>query len=623
MSPTTLRFDAPVESVPRPVWQLFARYAGPHRLILGVAVSASLLYPLLSLLPVYLLHIAIDGVLLGEPTAGISNDLLERLGNQPLGQLLAVSALMVAVATVAAGASVISTLTWGRFAQAVQHTLRLDAYAAVQHRGVSFVDQQQTGQLMSILNDDVAECNRLLERFLKDILETSARFVGIGLMLLVLHWQLAILALCVLPVMGLLARWFVARIRPLYAELRQRVGAFNARVENSLAGMEVVTANAGGAFERGRVRDRSRDIYDAQWNVIASQAGFFPTISAINWWAFGGLLALGGYWYRSGPPLVFTEELSLGVLVAFLLYNQQLATPLLQASHLVDVYYEARAAVARIFVLFDGENDLPESTSPTESVLDGTIELSGVRFTYPDSETPTLRNIDLTVPAGSTVGIVGPTGSGKTTLLALLLGFYEPDEGSIRYDECDLRELDLRSVRLDIGYVSQDPYLFTGTIRENVTYPGRDVSDEAIERALNTASAWEFVESLPDGLETEIGQAGTGLSGGQRQRLAMARALVTEPAILLFDEATNHLDLATEAAIQGSVATHHGDRTTIAVAHRLASVRHADQIVVLDDGEIVEQGTHSELVRRGGRYAGLWQAGSDPDEIPVSPLPDT
>lgn len=618
MSTDRLRFDAPVDDVPRPVLQLFARYAGPHRVLLGCAVLASLAYPALALLPVYLLHVAIDGVLLGEATGGPSAWVTSRLGDGTGQRLLGLAAVMVALATAAAVLSVISSLAWGRFAQEVQHALRNDGFAAVQRRGVAFVERHQTGQLMSILNDDVSECNRLLERFLKDIVETAARFVGIGIILLALHWQLAILTAAVLPVMAAVARWFVSRIRPLYAELRQRVGVFNAGVENALSGMEVVTASGAGSYERERIRTRSRDVYDAQWRVVRAQAGFFPAISALNWWTFGALLAVGGYWYRSGPPLFFTRELSLGILVAFLIYNQQLATPLMQASHLVDVYYEARAAVARIFVLFEEEGSARGDRRPTPITNIGDIELEGVHFSYPGEPSPALTGVSLVVEQGTTIGVVGPTGSGKTTLLSLLLGFYDPDVGRIRVGDRDLRELDPESFRAQVGYVPQEPYLFTGTVRENVAYPGRDVPDEAIENALRMAQAWAFVSALPEGLETEIGQAGTMLSAGQRQRIAIARALLEDPPLLLLDEATNNLDLTTEAALQRSITRRDGERTTITVAHRLASVRHADLIVVLDEGQIVEQGNHADLVGRDGPYARLWEAAFAGEDVPAS-----
>ncbi len=608
MSTDALHLDAPVNTVSNPVFQLFRWYAGPHRRLLAFAICASLAYPVLAILPVYFLHVAIDGVLLGDGPIG-SLDWLMRTGmDDPTNQLLVIGALIATVALVAAALGLISTIAWGRFAQQVQHELRVDAFTAVQERGVAFVEDQQTGQLMSILSDDIAECNRLLERFVKDILETGARFVGVGLLLLILHWQLALLAIIVFPVIGAVARRFIRLVRPLYAQLRQRVGAFNAAVENAFAGIDVVVASAGEQFERDRIHDRSRDIYDAQWRVIIAQAGFFPTVGVLNWWTFAGLLMLGGYWYRFGPPLVFTQELSLGVLVAFLLYNQQLATPLAQASHLVDVYLEARAAVSRILIL------LPENTTPVERKhhetieLDGHVAMEGVRFTYLDETDPTLHDIDLTVRPGETVGIVGPTGSGKTTLLRVLLGFYEPESGHVRFDGQDLRALNHTAVRECVGYVPQTPYLFTGTVRENVVYPGRNVADKAVERALRRAQAWSFVRELPDGIHSQVGQGGARLSAGQCQRIAIARALLDDPTVLILDEATNNLDLATETALQRSLEQTASRRSTVAVAHRLASVRHADEIVVLDEGEIVERGTHEELVEHGGQYAGLWGA---------------
>lgn len=612
MSTGALRLDAPIQSVSRPVLRLFREYAPPHRHVVTVSLLASLVYPILSLAPVYLLQTAIDGVLLGEGPVTVPGLPTTWIPTSPALQLWVLASGMVLTALLAAGLSVVATLGWGKFAQEVQHALRVDAFAAVQRRGLSFVETQQTGQLMSVLNDDVEECNRLLERFLKDLIETAVRVGGIVAVLFMLHWQLAMVALAAVPPMILLSRWFVGRIRPLYASLRQRVGILNARLENVLNGFHVVKAADGDAFERRRVRARSGDVYDAQWRVIRAQAAFFPSISAINWIAFGALVVIGGYWYHAGPPGLFTKDVTLGVLVAFLLYNQQLSTPLTQATHVLDVYYEARAAVARIFVLFDddGTDEPPDSNELGDDRL-APIEIDDLEYTYPDSNSPAIASMSVRIAPGETVGIVGPTGSGKTTFLRLLLGFLDPDAGEIRVGGRPLQERDHRTYRRRIGYVSQTAYLFTGTVRDNVIYPDRDLSETTIKAALETAKAWEFVAALPEGLKTTVGQDGATLSGGQRQRLTLARELAGQPQLLLLDEATNNLDMATEADVLTALADSDDRRTTVMVAHRLSSVRHADTIIVLDGGRVVQQGSHQELLEQPGPYATLWGKTAD------------
>ena len=612
MSDSILRFDETTTDTERPIVHLFARYASENRLILSAAIFASFLSPLFALAPIYLMQLTIDGILLAETSPWI-------LGfssvTSTLGQLLMMAGLMIGTVLIAALLAIVSTLSWGRFAQHVQHRLRVDAFVAILHKGVPFVERQQTGQLMSILNDDIAECNRLLERFIKDFIETSTRFVGICAILFILHWQLAVLALTVVPLMALIARWFIRRIRPLYAELRQRIGVLNASLENSLNGMAVVMASGGGPYEREKVSRSSRKVYDAQWRVIAAQAAFFPTMSAVNWSAFAVIIAVGGYWYLSGPPFVFTHELSLGVLVAFLLYNQQLTTPLTQATHLLDIYYEARAAVGRILVLFDGDlHSISDHWLTSTPTVSGPISFQSVRFSYPGMADPVLSGISLKIEEGWTVGIVGPTGSGKTTLLTLLLNLYEPDAGTISIAGQPYRELKAETIRTSMGYVPQEPYLFAGSLRENITYPDRIVSDREIDRAIEIAQLSQFINRLPDGIDTPIGQDGVTLSGGQRQRLAIARAILLDPPFLLLDEATNNLDMATEVALQQALAADGRSRTTITVAHRLASVQHADWIVVLEGGSVVERGTHEDLISEGGRYSALWNAahkGSD------------
>ena len=606
VSDNILRFDVSDDDTGRPVVLLFSRYASGHERILGIAIVASFLAPLIALVPIYLLQLTIDGVLLAEAPLWI---LEFGSFHSTLGQLVFMAGLMIGSVLLAACLAIISTIGWGRFAQQVQHQLRVDSFAAILHRGVPFVETQQTGQLMSILNDDIAECNRLLERFIKDLIETSTRFLGICTILVLLHWQLALLALTVVPMMVIISRWFIRRIRPLYAELRQRIGVLNARLENSLNGMAVVTSSGGGDFEYEKISHSSRQVYDAQWRVITAQAAFFPTMSALNWCGFAFIMAAGGYWYLTGPPFVFTLDLSLGVLIAFLLYNQQLATPLTQATHLLDIYYEARAAVRRILSLFEGDfRSAPASDVSSELATNGPLSFESVRFSYPGIADPVLPDFTLDIDAGSTVGIVGPTGSGKTTLLALVLKLYEPDDGTIYIDGQAFRELEASAIRSAIGYVPQEPYLFAGTLRDNITYPGRQVSEGEISRAIDTAQLSAFVNQLPDGIETPIGQDGVTLSGGQRQRVALARAILTDPPILLMDEATNNLDMATEVAIHRALMMDDQQRTTITVAHRLTSVQHADRIIVLEDGSIAESGTHDELIRDGGRYSTLWEA---------------
>ena len=600
-------FDAGQDAVHWPILRLFREYSSGHYWLVGIGLCAAVIYPAASQIPIFLVQTVVDEVLLGEPF-DLPGFPASWVPASQLGQLVLVTGLLVGFAGLSVLMSWLSGLVWGWFAQAVQHDVRTDSYAKIQRLGMNFFGDQQTGQIMSILTSDVNQLNGMLERFLADIISIVSRFASIVAILFFMHWQLALVLFSVVPVMTVVARYFVCILRPKYREVRQRVGALNSRMENNLGGIPVIKAFTREDYEYDRVREASQDLYDRRWSVIRTRIKFFPAMTMINWVGFGAVLLVGGYWILAGPPWRFTIPLTVGTLLAFMFFSQQFSDPIMQAAHLIDRYYEARASVVRVFALQDYDIDITEDEDAIDlAPVRGDVSIEDVTFAYDNGEGSVLQTVTVSIPAGSFVGIVGPTGAGKSTLTKLLLRFYDPDSGVIRIDGHDLRAVDLRSLRREIGFVSQEPYLFTGTVRENIAYGRPTVRDETIKRAATIAHAHQFIVDLDNGYETQVGQRGVALSGGQRQRIALARAIVGDPSIFVLDEATSHVDTETEVRIQQALEDIVAERTTFAIAHRLSTIRHADVILVFDEGELVASGTHAELLEMDDMYANLWR----------------
>ena len=624
-------FEEQREKVENPMKRLFLEYGSENRFAFVAGIVASVFARVLNLLPPIILGVAIDA-LFGEESGQIPY--AEALASQiPLVSESFASSVTPAgpngqfwfsVGVVAAAFGFGAAFHWARnwgwnsFAQNIQHSVRTDTYDKMQRLNMDFFADKQTGEMMSILSNDV---NRL-ERFLNDGMNSAFRLgvmvLAIAAILFSTNWQLALVAMVPVPLIAAFTYKFVEIIQPKYADVRSAVGNVNSRLENNLGGIQVIKTSNTESYESDRVEDVSNDYFDSNWGAIVTRIKFFPSLQILSGLGFALTFIVGGLWVLNGEgPWLFSGDLSAGKFVTFMLLTQRFIWPMAQFGSIINMYQRAYASSSRIFGLMDEPSRIREEPDAEDlTVSEGEVVYDDVTFGYDDDET-IVDDVSFDVEGGDTLALVGPTGAGKSTVLKLLLRMYDVDEGAIRIDDTDLREVSLPSLRQSIGYVSQDTFMFYGTVKENIAYGTFDVDDEEIEEAAKAAEAHEFIQNLPEGYETEVGERGVKLSGGQRQRISIARAVLKDPEILVLDEATSDVDTETEMLIQRSLDELTEDRTTFAIAHRLSTIKDADKIVVLEDGAVVERGSHDELLNEDGLYAHLWgvQAG-EIDELP-------
>jgi len=599
-------FDRYRDRVDRPIRRLFSVYGVPEWPYFAAGMVANVVARVASLLPPVVLGAAIDSVFTGDAPYDLPLLPASLFPNAQAAQFELSAALIAGSFVVTAVFTYLYGVAANLFAHRVMHDVRTDSFAKMQALDMSFFDDKQTGEVMSVLNNDASN----LEVFLDDALQNSARLVvmvaGITVVLVSENWQLAVVTLSAIPLMFVLTRWFMVRAAPRYERQRAAVGNLNTRLENSLAGVELVKSNAAEDHETGRVTDASYRFFQDTMDVLRLSYVYRPGMELLAGISFAVTFAVGGYWLLNGPPLFLTGSLSPGAFVTFIFLTQRFVTPLAEVSNIVDQYENAKASSARVFGLMDIPAAVADADDATELTdVEGRVEYDDVTFGYDDEDT-VLDGVSFDADPGDTVALVGPTGAGKSTLCKLLLRLYDVDDGAVRVDGHDVREVTLDSLREHVGYVSQDTYLFDGTIAENVAYGEFDATREEIVAAAEAADAHEFIRDLPDGYDTEVGERGVKLSGGQRQRVAIARAILADPEIMVFDEATSDVDTETERRIQESLDDLAADRTAVVIAHRLSTVRDADQILVVEDGELTERGTHDDLLAREGRYADLW-----------------
>ncbi len=582
-----LRIDHPLAAL----WRRYRAY----RVRFIAAVIASVVNKVADVVPELLIGAAVDVVIRGQNSWAA-----DVLGVESrYAQLAWLAAINVIVWMIESGSEYVAAVLWRGLAQGVQHDLRVEAYDHAQHLDLTWHESRAAGATVATLNDDVNQLERLLDVGLPSILQTTLNVILVGAVFAASSLTLLIVAFLPIPLIVLGSLVFQRRLEPLYARVRQAVADLSGALSANLAGVSTIKAFTAEDRERGRIEGYSSAYREANVRAIRSSAAFVPLVRMAILAGFTCTLLIGGWSVLDG-------ELEVGLYTVLVFMTQRLLWPLTDIAEVLDLYQRGRASTARILELLAVPITVHAGTRTVPRPVRGGLELRGVRAGYGDGP-DVLHGVDLVIPAGQTHAIVGATGSGKSTLLRLLLRFDDPRSGEVLLDGIDVRDLDWDSLRGSMGYVAQDVYMFAGTIAENIAYGRPDASQEQIIGAARDAAAMEFIDALPDGLDTWVGERGVTLSGGQRQRLALTRALLRDPAVVVLDEATSAVDNETEAAIQRALGVAAAERTTVVVAHRLSTVRHADRIWVLDQGVVREAGTHDELVASDGAYAALWR----------------
>ncbi|MFL1455871.1 ABC transporter ATP-binding protein [Marinobacter sp. GN3S48] len=581
------------------------RYARGYRRQIIAAATCSVINKLFDIAPEILIGVAIDVVVNKEES------FVAGLGFETAQEQITILAILTFF--IWAGESLFEYLfqiLWRNLAQRLQSDLRQDAYEHAQRLDMSFFEARSSGQLVATMNDDVNQLERFLDGGANAMIQVLVTVVAVGAVFFVLSPLIALLAFTPIPLIVWGAFYFQRKAGPLYADVREKVGDLSSRLANNLGGIATIKSFTAEQREAQRLKESSEAYVEANRRAIRISSAFIPVIRMA---ILAGFLAT----FTVGGMMALNGTLNVGAYGVLVFLTQRLLWPLTGLAEVIDLFERAMASTRRILDLLSEPVHIRDEAGKTlNEPVKGEVALENVSFHYPTSGAG-IRDIDLQVPAGNTLALVGATGSGKSTLIKLLLRFYDPSHGEIRIDGQPIQGISLKSLRSAIGLVSQDVYLFEGSIRENLAYGKPDASDAEILEAARTAEAWSFIDALPDGLDTAVGERGVRLSGGQRQRLSLARALLKNPPILVLDEATSAVDNETEAAIQRSLKRIGHNRTVIMIAHRLSTIVDADSIAVVDGGRVVESGTHQQLLEQNGAYAAQWRVQTGQVYIPA------
>ena len=581
-----------------PPLQRLINYGHNYRPQIWQAIACSILNKIFDLAPPALIGAAVDVVVKRQ------DSLIAQWGVKDVfTQLLILTFLSFIIWGLESVFEYAYARLWRNLSQSIEHDLRLDAYDHLQSLELSYFEDRSTGRLMSILSDDINQLERFLDVGANDLIQVTTTAIIIGGAFFILAPNVAWMTILPMPFILWGSIAFQRLLAPRYADVREKVSLINSQLANNLTGITTIKSFTAEEHEARRIEAQSDAYRQSNRRAIALSAAFVPLIRIVILFGFTGILLYGGMDTVAG-------KMSVGTYSVLVFLTQRLLWPLTRLGETLDQYQRAMASTTRVMNLLDTPIAMHSGdlSLPVDRVR-GELVLNDVTFAYPD-RTPVIENLSLHIRAGTTIAIVGSTGSGKSTLVKLLLRLYEVQGGTITLDSIELRQLQLRDLRRAIGLVSQDVFLFHGTVMENIAYGTFDATPAEVMAAAEIAEAHEFISRLPQGYDTIVGERGQKLSGGQQQRIAIARAILKNPPILILDEATSAVDNETEAAIQRSLEKITANRTTIAIAHRLSTVRNADCIYVMEYGKLVEQGRHDELLEQQGIYASLWRVQS-------------
>jgi len=567
-------------------------YLKPYSKQVTLTLFFAILTTLLDLVPPWLIKIIIDQLVVGQPA--MSQEV------EVIWIYWAVGGLFVAYFG-RNFANYRRIVVNNKVEQKVVFDIRSQVYRALQKLSPKYFENRSTGELMSRVNDDVNYVERIFIDGVEQVVTAILTLIGITLILFYLHWKLALLALLPIPLLILGASKYTVRAHGLYTLVRERAAKMNAALQDSISGIRETHAFNRQLHEIKRFNKRSQDYCDGTLKVMRLWAVYSPSMMFLG--SLGTVFIL-----LYGIGLVQAGTITVGSLVAFIGYLALFYTPINQLHSVNHMLQHALASSDRLFEIIDAVPDIrdtPDAILPSTNVQ-GAIEFDHVSFSYIKGK-PTIKDVSLRIEAGEEIALVGHTGSGKSTLIKLLMRFYDVDTGSIKIDQYNTKDLKLVFLREQIGLVSQDPFLFNGTVAENILYGDIEASRDRVVQAAEAAHADDFIRNLPEGYDTQVGERGVKLSGGEKHRIAIARAFLKNPPILVLDEATSTVDTETEAKIKDAIKHLMASRTTFIIAHRLSTLENADRIMVLKDGHLVEAGTHDDLISRDSEYNNLFR----------------